>query len=208
MALVNRTYTPRTSRLLSEYLAANYPSAQVIQEMHLTLPNPGAVARAGGRVSPLFGSTILGYADAAVILPGEVQLWEAKDAISGAAMGQLEQYARWWPEAYESTQFPNRQLTLHLLAANDNPVLRAVAQGKGISVVVYKPGWYDQSVQGALRDSEARRLSALSQPILELVVEGHLTKDAAVAKLVALGMDYYSAVQRVDNAIAAASAPV
>jgi hypothetical protein len=208
VSLVNRTYTPRTSRLLSEYLAHTYPTARVVQEMHITRPNPEAIAKAGGKVSPLFGSTILGYADAAVILPAEVQLWEAKDAPSGAAIGQLLQYGRWWPTSYEGSQNSTRVLTLHLLVATDRPEISAAARADGIEVVVYAPAWFATSIEASTQDSFQRRLAALSQPILELYVESQITRDQAAAKLVDLGMSYDSALARLENAKASASAPV
>jgi len=142
----NRSYTPLTSRLLSEYLAAHYPGARIFQEYHLTLPNEAAIARAGGRVSPRYGGTIIGYPDAAVFLPGEVQLWEAKAALSFAAIGQIEGYGASWHASVEARFAPGLPVTLHILAATDNPGVRAVAEAKGIQVVIYNPPWFATAV--------------------------------------------------------------
>jgi len=142
----NRSYTPLTSRLLSEYLAAHYPGARIFQEYHLTLPNEAAVQAAGGRVSPRFGGTIVGYPDAAVFLANEVQLWEAKATLSFAAIGQIEGYGAAWHNSVESRFAPGLPVTLHILAAIDNPGVRAVAEAKGIDVVIYSPPWFAAAI--------------------------------------------------------------
>lgn len=200
MAAVNRTYTPRTTRLLSEYLALTYPNAKVIQELHLTAVNAAAVAAAGAGVSPRFGSTIMGYADAAVILPGRVLLWEAKDRPTASGVGQLVGYGQLWRLSHESTLYPDSALSLHLLVAHDVPNLSASARVQGIEVVVYDPAWYEESSAESERNSAVRRAEALAQPILELVSEGKLSKGDAVTKLISLGLSADSAVQSVENA--------
>lgn len=207
MGVVNRTYTPRTTRLLAEYLAVTYPHAKVFQEMHLTRVNPAAVAAAGKGVSPRFGGVTMGFADAAVILPLEVGLWEAKDRLTQAGISQLASYGLLWPLSYESTLYPGSLLTLHLLCANDDSTMHENAVNQGVSVVVYAPAWYTASVAASERNTAVRVIAALAEPVLELVAEGHLSSAAAVAKLVSLGMDRDSAVQRVENALLPAPAP-
>lgn len=198
--MVNRTYTPRTTRLLSEYLALTYPTAQIIQELHLTGVNAAAVAAAGPGVSPRFASTILGYADAAVILTSEISLWEAKDRPTASGIAQLIGYSQLWPGSHESTLYPDHKLTLHLLVAHDNPMLSDSARAQGVDVVVYNPPWYDASVSASERNSTVRQQEALAQPILALYSAGKLTKPDAIASLESLGMSQDSAVQSVENA--------
>lgn len=199
--MANRTYTPRTTRLLSEYLAQTYPTATIIQEFHLSAPNPAALAAAGPGVSPRFGSTIMGYADAAVILPGEVAFFEAKDRPTASGIAQLVGYGQLWPMSHESTLYPDHKLTLHLLVAHDVPTLSASARTQGITVVVYDPPWYDASVSASERNSTIRQQEALAQPILALLSAGKVSQSDAIASLESLGMSHDSAVQSVENAL-------
>lgn len=203
--MANRTYTPRTTRLLSEYLAQTYPTAKIIQELHLTAVNAAAVASAGPGVSPRFASTIMGYADAAVILSGEVAFYEAKDRPTASGIAQLVGYGNLWPLSHESTLYPAHKLTLHLLVAHDVPTLSATARDQGIEVVVYDPAWYDQSVAASERNSTVRQQEALAQPVLALLSAGKITQADAVASLESLGMTHDSAVQSAENALLPAS---
>ena len=99
----------------------------------------------GGKVSARFGADSLGYPDAAVIMPGVVALWECKDRLTGAAMGQIEAYHMLWPQSVESATYPGVMVTMNLLVARADADNIAIAQAKGINVIVYNPLWYQQS---------------------------------------------------------------
>lgn len=151
----NRSYTPATTRLLAEYLANHFPHARIFQEFHLTEPNDVAVKQAGGNVSPRFGGTIIGYPDAAVIADNHVALWEAKATLNYAAVGQIEGYGEAWKRSVEARKYPGYQVTLHILAARDNPAVREFAMSKGIDVVVYAPDWFAASYNRKAAEHES-----------------------------------------------------
>lgn len=195
--MLNRSYTPRTTRNLAEYLAGAFPNATRISGLHLTKANPAAIAAAGGDVSPRFGSTPLGWIDGVVVTPGEVALWESGDILTTAKIGQLEGYAHLWPQSVEAELYPNREVTLHMLVARDNPTLHALAASKGIEVVVRNPPWYQASQQSVAANAESARVVALSKPILLNAATGRITSDEAVTQLVALGVSRDSAEQQV-----------
>jgi hypothetical protein len=141
-ATVNRGYSPRTTRLLSEFLALTYPTAQKTFEFRLGSLNPQILAMLSPGVKVGLAGITRGYADALVILPGEAQLWEAKEKISDAAIGQLEGYRAEWPNTPEAAQYAHLPLTVHLLVAQSDPIVEARAAAKGIIVHLYNPSWF------------------------------------------------------------------
>lgn len=162
MALTaNRTYTLRTTRLLSEYLAAYYSSATKIFEYRLGALNPQILATLAPGVKPGAAGITRGYVDALVVLPQEVQLWEAKNKVSDAAIGQLQGYAAEAPASVGWAQYAMKKLTLHLLAAYDDPGAHQRATAAGIEVVIYNPPWYSAS-QMATEQTAASRVAAAS----------------------------------------------
>lgn len=199
--MVNRGYTPRTTRLLREFLALHYPGATRIGEFLLTKPNPEAIARAGGNVSPRFGGTPMGRIDGVVVLPHEVQIWEAGDVVTGAKIGQLEAYGQLWPLSVESRAYEGRKVTLHLLAARDNPLVRAQAEAKGIDVQIYTPAWYTASQTRVQMMAEQRALDAQAQQIIAEVVSGRMAEAVGIAELQALGKTRAEAVDSLTLAI-------
>lgn len=196
----NRGYTPRTSRLLREYLVATYPHAQRIAEYHLTQGNPSAIAAAAGKVSPRFGGQTLGYPDAAVITPDEVQLWEAKDYLTGAAVGQIEAYGLLWPISVEAGEYPDHRLTLHILAARDNPPARQMAQARGIEVVIYAPQWYMDSQARVAAAAEQRSVDTQALAIAWQVALGGLPEAAALTQLRGLGYSQQEGESTIERA--------
>lgn len=202
MALVNRGYTPRTTRLLREYLATHYPNATRIAEFHLTKPNPGAIARAGGDVSQRFGGEVMGYPDALVVLPHEVQLWEAKDSLTGAAIGQIEAYAMLWPLSVESAQYAGLPLTLHILAARAGQHYIEMAAAKNIDVVIYAPAWYVSSQAATTAVATERLVAVAAAPIIAKYLSGAVDRLDTVQALISLGISQDSAEARIENASA------
>lgn len=208
MALsVNRSYTPRTTRLLAEFLAQHYPDAKIIQEFHLTQLNPAARAQIGAGVKPRAGGTILGYPDAAVITPGEIMLWEAKDVLNGAAIGQIESYGELYRMSYEATTYGGLPVSLHLLVAIDNPNLHSQAASKGISIAVYNPPWYAASQMSVQSAAAQRQTDAEANAIVSAVVSGQKTVVDGETELQALGLTVDSAKQKIDFALGQKLAP-
>lgn len=184
---LNRSYTPRTTRLLAEYLAQTYPHARIFQEFHLTAPNPEAVAAAGAGVSTRFGGTIMGFPDAAVVLSHEIQLWECKDSLTTLAIGQILAYGHMYRQSVESRSYPDHVLTLHLLVARDNPAMQGWAAQHGVEVAVFRPAWYDASLLRSASIAATRQQEQSARQIVARALAGRLTDEQAQSQIEGLG---------------------
>lgn len=156
----NRSYTLRTTRLLSEYLAANYPQYPRFFEFRLGALNPATVASLGPGVSPRIALSQNKYVDAVVVLPAEIQLWEAKRQVDAYALGQLTGYGSRAPHTPGWAKWAGRAITLHLLAAYDDAEDHALATSMGIDVVIYAPAWFTASQMSAAAAGAARNRAA------------------------------------------------
>lgn len=200
MPALNRTYTPRTSRLLSEYLAKTYPQAKIIQEARLIAPDPEAKAKYGPTVSRNFGGTLLGYPDAIVILPNEVQIWEAKIFADGGAIGQLEGYGAGWPQSTLGADYVGRPVTLHLLATRSNSVYDQVAAEKGIAVAIYAPSWFLASQMSTEEYQAQRKVEIQAANIVAQALAGKISDLEAESQMEAIGISLDSAKLRLVEA--------
>jgi len=140
--IVNRTYTLRTTRLLSEYLAQNFRGAKIITGFRLGSLDPALLAQVVNKQKPGLAGVTRGYVDAVVMRNGTVTLWEAKNNLTYAAVGQIEGYLTEWPNTPEAAPYAGMPVSGALLVAYSDPNVAAVAAGKGLKVAVYKPDWY------------------------------------------------------------------
>jgi hypothetical protein len=140
--IVNRTYTLRTTRLLSEYLAQNFRGAKIITGFRLGSLDPALLAQVVNKAKPGLAGVTRGYVDAVVVSEGAVTLWEAKNQLNYAALGQLEGYLAEWPNTPEAAPYAGMPTSGALLVAYSDPNIAAVAAAKGLQVVEYRPGWY------------------------------------------------------------------
>lgn len=142
-----RPYTQRENRLRSEFLAAAYPGARILINPRLGAEaiDVGSAA-AGGR--PARGSQVSQmYADAAIVLPNQVLLWEFKIVLDGRAVGQLLEYADAWPDSPDYNQYRNLPVSLHICATAARRSALRVAKRLGIEVVFYAPAWAVQMAE-------------------------------------------------------------
>lgn len=193
MRTINRSYTPRTTRLLSEWLAMQYPHALIIQEFHLTEANPSAVAAAGGKVSRRFGGRILGYPDAAVVLPGRILLWECKDSLTPQAIGQIESYGHLYAQSVEASEHQGVAVELHLLVARATQPMLDLAASHGIIVTIYDPAWYGESKLRAANVAVVRAQEATGRAVVASALAGKLTDEEALSHLEGAGFTIDSA---------------
>lgn len=200
MPTLNRTYIPRTSRLLSEYLAKAYPQAKIIQEARLIAPDPEAKAKYGPAVHRNFGGTLLGYPDAVVILPNEVQIWEAKIFADGGAIGQLEGYGAGWPQSTLGADYVGRPVTLHLLATRSNSLYDQVAAEKGITVVIYAPAWFLASQMSTEEYQAQRKIEQQAANIVAEALAGKISDLEAESQMESIGISLDSAKLRLVEA--------
>jgi hypothetical protein len=142
-----REYAQRERRLIVEFLAGYAPAIKPIYNARLG-PYPPSFAQkltSTGALQQISPSQK--YADAALIYPDHVELWEAKINLNGEAIGQLLVYRRAWPQTPEYAGEANKPVTLHIVAGYADPLAIAEAQAQGISVTLYTPQWLQQMAQ-------------------------------------------------------------
>src|SRR5579863_6904872 len=113
--LVNRTYTLRTTRLLSEFLAQNFRGAKIITGFRLGSLDPALAAASVNKNRPGLAGVTRGYVDAVVVDASSVTLWEAKNQLTYAAVGQIEGYLAEWPNMPEAAQYAGMPVSGALL---------------------------------------------------------------------------------------------
>ena len=138
----HRPYVQRERRLMGEYLAATYPHDRVITGFRLG-PTP---ILAGGNVPPgvseRYLSSWLLRADAIVMVGPEWQVWEVKNVATGAAIGQVEEYAMLLLQSPEYLAQHGGLVSRHILAGGITPSAMQMATQRGINVTLYAPPWY------------------------------------------------------------------
>jgi len=125
-----RSWEPRESRLLGEWILANYPGDRVVYR-----------ARLGPNTDQPIYKSVSRYADALVFTGSEVLIIEAKlDSYLGA-IAQLEFYSQLFKQTPEYSDYWTAPIKLILLVARVTEDLIVYANSKGIQVVLYFPSW-------------------------------------------------------------------
>jgi len=163
-----RDWTPRESRLVAEWVYATYPEAEARFRVSLGSLTT-AMSGTGFTAAEL---RLLGHSrrwvDAMVIEPRTVHLVEGKIRLSPGALEQLELYRALFPLTPELAYLQGRDVELHLVFAVEDPVLTAIARGRGVRVHVYHPPWVDDYLSQLLhrerRAPQPRGLEDLFPP--------------------------------------------
>jgi hypothetical protein len=137
----NRQYTQRETRLLSEYLALTRANQRKILNPKLGPQTWQIATNSGAAASSQLQSPTMMYADAAVLYPDHVELWEAKIVLDGRAIGQLLEYQLALPQSPESVSFRSLPSELHIVAAAARPTALQLCAQVGITVHMYTPAW-------------------------------------------------------------------
>ena len=88
-----------------------------------------------------FAGVVRRWADAVCYDGKVVTIIEAKMRPDPSAIGQLELYAQLLPKTPEFPDFHAKPIHLVLLTTFDDKESRALAESKGIEVVIYSPSW-------------------------------------------------------------------
>ena len=123
------------------WMRREHPNANVYGKMRVGRPPAGDV---------LVGVTRV-YPDKIFIENGAVFIVEGKIVPTSAAVGQLENYVRLFPETPEfffAKDYPVKGI---LLVAVDRSQVRTFAESKGFEYVVFKPPEVEQIVRDRLR---------------------------------------------------------
>lgn len=141
VATEGRPYVQRERRLLSEYLARNYPNARAILNQRLGAYPLHVAAPLPPNVPPSALSSFRRYVDALVIEPERLTMIEAKIIQAPGAAESLELYSRLLPSTPELAPYLHLPLKKLVVAAVTDPVLSAMAAERGIETVTFTPAW-------------------------------------------------------------------
>lgn len=134
------------TRLVSEYLAAQYPSARTKERVRLgpvvALTPDSNLSEADLKMVGVFRR----FADAVAITPNELVLIEGKMRSNPSAVAQLLLYQELVPLTFELYDYLSLPLVLEMVVAVDDPAVRRMAERAGIRVQVYRPDWLPQWV--------------------------------------------------------------
>lgn len=143
--------------MLGDWLAATYPDATIANNVRLgDYPIHLAGALPAG-VSKKALSSYRRYVDAVVKLPDRVLLVEAKITLDVDAAASLELYRELWPSTPEFSTWAKLPVDLVIVAAIVDPVVKMLAEKKGITVVQFRPAWL--SASDLASDANTRVLS-------------------------------------------------
>lgn len=151
-----RTYQRRELRLLGEWLAATYPNAIISNNVRL---GDYPIHLAGALPAGMSKKALSGYrryVDAVVKLPEKVLLVEAKITLDVDAAASLELYKELWPDTPEYDAWTKLPVELVIVAAIIDPVVKRLAEQKGVTVIQYSPPWL--SVSDVASDANVRKL--------------------------------------------------
>lgn len=131
----------RERRLVVEYVREKWPKADVWFNVRLgKLPAEWAKALPAG-VSPRIFKVRLHYADAIVLLKDKVIIIETKIRYPEKAVAQLLAYKDLFYQTSELIVHHRKPVELLLVMAQEDLIVRGIAQKMGIRVDVYTPEW-------------------------------------------------------------------
>ena len=163
-----RDWTPRETRLVAEWVVRTYPDALVrfrvdVGDLKPALDATGLTAAELKRLG-----RSRRWVDAMVVEPHVVHLVEGKIRLTPGGLEQLELYRMLFPITPELAHLRHLPLELHLVFAVEDPVLSAIARGRGVKVHTYNPPWVSaylaQLSARERRPSQPRGLQDLFPP--------------------------------------------
>lgn len=144
MAKQKRKWQPREMKLVSEYLAQNYPKYECRTRVRLgSYPaalKPELLTGGDRRALGVWRR----WADAIVIMPDRLILIEAAIRPNPGDISQLELYERLVPMTPELAEYKDLPIDKVLLFALKDPAMELMARERNIRVVYYHPDWIDE----------------------------------------------------------------
>ncbi len=134
------------TRMLSEYLLANYGKFSYIMDVPLGKVDEGLMASVGYQKAINAARPFRPRADAIVILPRYLVLIEAKvwNVVNGLA--KLPLYASLVPTTPELKQYMPREVLLELVVGQITVNLQTMATGSGVTLKLWSPSWVKEVV--------------------------------------------------------------
>ena len=147
MSQQKRRYTIVHEQYLLEYLLANYPPGT--WRTNVRLGRPSAELRQLAKTPEELRALRLWtfQADAVVLLPDRAIIIEALVRPEWWKIVQLEEYEKAFKVTEEFRDWWDKPVEKILLTTQLSPVHLAMAQEKGIRVVIYRPKWIEEYLQ-------------------------------------------------------------
>lgn len=136
-----RQYVPREQRMLSEWLAKEYPNDTVITRVKMGTPHPSLISPGLSGAELRMVGVWRRWVDALVLKKDRVILVEASVLPAPGKIAQLALYEELLPHTPELGKFAKFPVEKVLLSAAEDPVLTKIAKRYGIKVVFYRPTW-------------------------------------------------------------------
>lgn len=143
---MTRKWQPRELRMLSEFLAENYPGDDYRTRIRLGKIQPRIEGTFLTEEERLHLGVFRRWADALVIQPDRLILIEAKIRPQPGVISQLQLYKRLVPNTPELQRFLDRPLEMLLVYAIQDALLIEMAREAGIKCIHYRPEWIDEYI--------------------------------------------------------------
>ena len=138
---MSRLWQPRETRLLSEWVAKNYPNDRAMYRVRLGRPPSWAAPSIAEGAPPEIYKIYQRWADAIIIREKELILVEAKIRPAPGVISQINLYAQLLPKTAEMAQFMDRPIRKIILMAMRDPEVEELAAVDGIEIQIYSPDW-------------------------------------------------------------------
>ncbi len=131
-------------RLIGEWMTRAHPGATVVMRARVGGPDPELKAEGLTDAELRALGVFRRWADAIVLEPGLVHIYEAKIRLSPGALEQLRLYDRLFPLTPEYEAYKDLPRELHLVYAIEDPAIVALAREYGIKAHLFRPAWIDE----------------------------------------------------------------
>lgn len=138
---MSRLWQPRETRLLSEWVAKNYPDDRVMFRVRLGRPPPWATASIARGAPPKIYKIYQRWADAIIIRIKELILIEAKIKPDPGVISQINLYAQLIPKTEELSEYGDLPVRKVILMAMRDTEIEELAAADNIDIQVYTPTW-------------------------------------------------------------------
>ena len=136
------------TRLVSEYLKANYPEFPVIMKQPLGVVSEELMKKEGYKRALGLTRPFRPEVDAVVVLPHNLLIIEAKVWSIVNGLAKLPLYKSLVPVTPELKQYMPRGVIMQLVVGWTNPNLEIMARGLDVEVKLYCPDWLQEVVAG------------------------------------------------------------
>lgn len=160
-------FTYGETRLVSEYLAAQYPNARVKERVKLGPVVPLTPEANLSDAELAMVGVFRRFADAVAVTQTELVIIEGKMRASPDAVAQLLLYRELVPLTFELYDYLSLPIVLEAVFAVDDPAVRRMAERAGVRVQIYRPDWLPQWIA-----SRAHREAVPHRDFVSLVNNG------------------------------------